>query len=118
MEGSEPKETRDDHAVSGAGRALLWLKRLVLAAVAALLLGFLPFEIYGEKGVRQYLRLKRELSEIRARNTRLRAQVEGLRREILELRDDRATLERVARDELGLIKEGEIVFVVRKQQWP
>lgn len=118
MNADEAETRAEEPAVSNVGRGLRWLKRIGLAAVAALLLGYLPFEVYGEKGIRQYLRLKRELKEIRGRNTRLRLGVAALRREILALRDDRATLERVARDELGLIKEGEIVFVVRKQRWP
>ena len=101
-----------------ASGTLKWLKRIGVAAVAALVLGYLPFEIYGEKGVRQYLRLKRELHQIRTRNTRMERSVKKLRREIRALRGDRSTLERVARDELGLIKEGEIVYVVRKQRWP
>ena len=114
--GSEKTGVERDR--SRLGRAMVWSRRIGLALIVALLLGYLPFELYGEKGVRQYLRLKRELKEIRTRNGRLRRQVSAMRREIEALRDDRATLERVARDELGLIRDGEKVYVVRKQRWP
>ena len=74
-------------------RTLLnWAKRLGLALAVALFLGYLPFEIYGEKGIKQYLRLKKELGKLRQRNTRLVHRINRLRREIRALRGDHTIL--------------------------
>lgn len=116
---SNPDTGKGDTKGSCQGASLLvWLKRLMVAAAVALGVGYMPFEIYGEKGIKQYLKLKQELHLIRDRNGKLKVRVSRIRSEIEALREDRETLERVARDELGLIKEGELVFVVRKQRWP
>ncbi len=62
------------------------------------------------KGFRRYLRLRDDVAALRVRNHTLSEQNEALRREINALRDDPAALERAAREELGYIKPGEIVF--------
>ena len=62
------------------------------------------------KGFRRYLRLRDDVAALRVRNHTLPEQNEALRREINALPDDPAALERAAREELGYIKPGEIVF--------
>lgn len=62
------------------------------------------------KGFRRYLRLRQDVEALQARNLALTEQNEALRREINALRDDPAALERAAREELGYVKPGEIVF--------
>ncbi len=47
--------------------------------------------------------LRREIGEIRTRNKALRA-------EIRSLRSDMRAIERIAREDLGLVKKGEIVY--------
>ncbi len=99
-----------ERRVSGT---IAWVGKVVVAFAMALALSWLPFEFAGERGFRQYLRLKRELSQVKARN-RVRAQrIRDLTREVEALKTDDDELERVARDELGLIRDGELVFVVK-----
>jgi cell division protein FtsB len=69
--------------------------------------------LVGEKGLleivrarRQHAALERSLAEVRASNARLRG-------EIHLLREDPQALEDLARRELGFIKPGEKVFIVR-----
>jgi cell division protein FtsB len=61
----------------------------------------------------------RDLGQARGREADLRARVEATRRSIAELRqrirdlkDDPATLDRVARGELGLVQPGDVVIVL------
>ena len=95
-----------------------WMVRLTVAVLVALLVASLPFELFSEGGIEKYMRLQKELKNIRRRNRRLTAGVRRLRREISDLRHDDEALEEVARDELGLIRDGEIVFIVQEKKWP
>ena len=62
------------------------------------------------KGFRRYLSLRQDVDSIHERNRALTEQNEQLMREINALRNDPAALERAAREELGFIKPGELVF--------
>ncbi|WP_239014157.1 FtsB family cell division protein [Archangium violaceum] len=62
------------------------------------------------KGFRRYLLLRQDVEAIQERNRILSEQNDVLRREINALRNDPTALERAAREELGYIKPGEIVF--------
>ncbi|WP_257449430.1 FtsB family cell division protein [Archangium lipolyticum] len=79
----------------------------VAACVAAVLT---LVSVVDAKGFRRYLRLRQDVESIQARNRVLSEQNDALRREINALRNDPNALERAAREELGYIKPGEIVF--------
>lgn len=83
---------------------LLPFALLVLAIVAV------PLRILDERGLPRYRVLKSELGEVEEANARLEAEVRALEREVEALRSDPEAIERVARDELGMIREGELVF--------
>lgn len=83
---------------------LLPFSLLVIAVVAV------PVRILDEAGLPRYRRLETQLHEVRAQNERLGRDVHALRREVEGLRHDPEAVERVARDELGMIREGELVF--------
>jgi cell division protein FtsB len=69
-----------------------------------------PLLVTGERGLPRYRALRDELHEVRRHNERLREDVRQLRNEVSALRSDERAVERIARDELGMIREGEIVF--------
>ena len=77
---------------------------LVMAVVAV------PLHILDEQGLPRYRALKKELREVESDNERLRREVEDLQREVGAVRSDRQAVERIARDELGMIRDDEIVF--------
>lgn len=87
------------HGVRKLGLLVAGLS-LVLAVLSAL----------GDRGVAYLLRLDHEASRLEASNADLKRENAHLILRIRALRDDRATLEQVARDELGLVKPGEVVF--------
>jgi cell division protein FtsB len=58
-------------------------------------------------------RARQEYRELAAAISRQRAENAALREEIRRLNDDPATIEEIARRELGLIRPGEKVFIVR-----
>ncbi len=94
------------------GVALLkhWFFRLVLASALAVGVGYLPYRAYGPDGVSRTLRLQRDLDALELRNRQLHEENHRLRQRVHSLRDDRQAVERVARDELGLVRPEDIVF--------
>ena len=85
------------------------LRSLVSAVVACLILAL---ALAALKGWRDHLEARareaRLAGEIAATETRIRA----LERRIERLQDDPATLDRVAREELGLVRPDEVVVVL------
>lgn len=82
----------------------------VLITVLMLVLVMIFFTFFGEKGLVQVYRLRRELKEIERVNMELRQENERLRAEIGNLRTNKKYIEELARRELGLVKKGEIVY--------
>ena len=79
----------------------------IVAGVLALLL---VAGVLGDKGVLQLWRLRAEVEGLNRDVQALEAENERLSRAIAELRDDPSVLERIAREELGLVRPGERVL--------
>ena len=90
-----------------------WLRRLLLSCGLATLFGWVPYQVYGHTGLSRMVHLRLELSSLRHENEGLRVENARLRAEVQLYDEDALTaIERVARDELGLVKPGELVFKV------
>jgi cell division protein FtsB len=83
-------------------------KVLMVAAVVAGVLSLAS--VADARGFRRYLKLRQDVESLQERNRSLAQQNEALLREINALRKDPVALERAAREELGYIKPGELVF--------
>lgn len=73
---------------------------------------FLILVLAGYDGSRDLARLKSREAQLEARLRKIEANVSALRDRIGRLRWDPYTLERVAREELGLSRPGEIVVIL------
>lgn len=69
-----------------------------------------PLRMLDEQGLPRYRALKAELQEVRDHNERLRREVADLKRTVRGLEKDPRTIERIARDELGMVRDGELLF--------
>ncbi len=87
---------------SEKGRLPLWPFTLI-----ALLLGV---ALFGDRGVVHMLRLNTQKAELLAEVAAVEHQATTLREEIQALHSDRRTIERIARTELGMVREDELVF--------
>jgi cell division protein FtsB len=67
----------------------------------------------GERGLIAVVGARREYRQLAAEIDRLRAQNAALREQARRLREDATVIEEVARRELGLIRPGEKVFIIR-----
>lgn len=69
-----------------------------------------PTLVLDEQGLPRYRNLRSELRELRASNEDLVREIATLKGEIEALRTDPAYVERIARDELGMVRDEELVF--------
>ncbi len=74
----------------------------------------LVFAIFGSRGLIQFYKLKEERNRIQMSNARLQEENRRLAVQIGRLRNNKEEVEKVAREELGLVKKGEIVYQFEK----
>ncbi|HEX4459797.1 MAG TPA: septum formation initiator family protein [Polyangia bacterium] len=97
----------------------VWVRRLGVAALVAVALGYVPYHLYGSSGLAHYVKLERERDALHEANLKTHAANQQLRAELEALGDGEtdglspAAVERAARDELGLVKTGEVVYKVQ-----
>jgi cell division protein FtsB len=77
---------------------------LVTAVIGA------PIMIFSRDGIPRLEAMERELETVERENADLQREIDVLRARVAELRDNPAAIERIARDELGLIRQSEVVF--------
>ena len=81
---------------------------LILVIIFLLILG--AFTFFGEKGIFNLFRLQKEVVRIKEKNSKLEEENQGLREEVKRLQTDKRYIEEIARKELGMVKEGEIIY--------
>jgi len=69
--------------------------------------------LIGEKGLLESIRARRQHRELTASIDRLRAENAQLREDVRRLREDPSAIESLAREELGLIRPGELLFILK-----
>ncbi len=79
-----------------------------LILIFLFILGLLTF--FGENGILHLFQLEKELSRIQENNKALNEENQKLREEIKKLQSDQRYIEEVARKELGMVKEDEIIY--------
>lgn len=88
-------------------------RRLIAWAVFAVSGVLMVNALVGDNGYLATLRARREYDALQASLARIRYENQQLRDQILRMRDDPTALEEVARGQLGLIKPGETVVIVK-----
>lgn len=78
---------------------------LLLLAIASV-----PVMILSREGLPRLRAVRSELAAVERENVELRREIETLRAKVKILRDDPAALERLARDDLGMVRQSEVVF--------
>ncbi|MCC7242029.1 MAG: septum formation initiator family protein [Acidobacteria bacterium] len=88
-------------------------RRLVLYLLLAITIVLVVDAVVGEKGLMAMLQARRQFDEVTRALERARADNIELRETARRLREDPAAIEALARKDLGLIRPGEKVFIVR-----
>ena len=89
------------------------MPQLVQLAVAICAVFIVIDAIVGERGLFAKVRADHQAEELNTRLTRLKAENAQLKEQAERLKNDPAAIEEVARRELGLIRKGEKVFIIR-----
>jgi cell division protein FtsB len=95
-------------------RRNLWLRRTLIFATVVVFVD----AVVGKSGLAQSFRAKHEYERALAELDALRAQNAALTERVRRLDHDAAAIEDLAREELGFLRRGEIVFVVKTQDRP
>ena len=77
---------------------------LVITSVAV------PLKLIDTQCIPRYLELRAQLERTAQGNAQLEREIAALKHETELLKNDARAIERLARDELGMVREGEIVF--------
>jgi cell division protein FtsB len=86
------------------------LRRTLPIAILLLALIAVPVLVLAPDGLPRLRALQKEVADVDADTQELRREVARLRIEVRGLRDDPAAVERIARDELGMVRKSEVVF--------
>jgi len=93
----------------------VWLRGLPLAVLTVSLVA-VPVLLLEPQGMPRMRALDRELKGVEVENAELRRDVSKLRAEVKELRENPAAVERIAREQLGLVRKSEVVFQFDKKE--
>jgi len=93
-------------------RAALYQRALPLLVIATAAVSA-PVMIFSPRGLDRLSALKDERVRADDEVRRLTREIERLRAEVLRIKEDPAAIERVARDEMGLVRQTEVVFQFR-----
>jgi cell division protein FtsB len=100
---------KDLNAVRGrAARRRFWSHAMLFAACVLLVNG-----LFGERSLLESIRARRVYARAARDLARLKQENADLRDQARRLRNDPATIESVARADLGLLRAGEILVTVR-----
>jgi cell division protein FtsB len=109
-----------------AGSLVVWLNRLLLASLLAGAIAYLPRHVGEGSSSEDLARVQEEREQLEQGNAALRREIELLEAEVSALHRDpedphaRGTLdaeiERIAREDLNLIRPGEVVFEVETKK--
>jgi cell division protein FtsB len=100
--------------VSDSGRRRKYLNLLLGFVTVVLLVDALV----GEEGLMDRLRAREEYEKASAELAALRRENARMREEKQRLQNDPAMIEGIAREELGLIRPGELLFIIKDTKTP
>ena len=106
----EPLRRKQIQLVSRAASA--WRRALSLLLIFAIAV-LLADALVGERGLIATTRARRQSEDLTSKVEQLRRENSQLRDTARRLREDRTTIESMARKDLGLIRQGEVLVVVK-----
>ncbi len=93
-----------------------WWRRGVHLLLVFVALVLVIDALVGEKGLLESMRARRHYQQLSASLDDLKRENARLRDEARRLREDPAAIESLAREELGLIRPGEVVFILKDEK--
>lgn len=91
-------------------RLLGLIRKKYLLCLAGFVSAMVFFIIFGGRDLVQIYHLRAEWDKIKAANVRLREENRRLAEQIEKMKHNKEEVERIAREELGLVRKGEIIY--------
>ncbi len=91
-------------------RHVLLAERVLPVAILVVAMVGAPFLIFSPQGLPRLRALQKELADVEDENADLHRDIDALHGRVSRLRDDPGAVERIARDNLGLVRQTEVVF--------
>ena len=113
LRGSEPLRRKRVPATATAPPAAPMKRKTLHFLLIFVTLVLVLDALVGEKGLLETVRARRQYQELAGSIDHLRSENTRLRDEVRRLREDPKTIESLARKELGLIRPGELLFIVK-----
>lgn len=113
--GPEPLRRKRVEPVPASNASRRRILNMILGFAAVVLL---VDALVGEKGFMDRMRAKREYQQHSAKLNALRHENADLRGQIIRLDTDPSAIEEIARREMGLMKRGELLFIIRDARTP
>ncbi len=88
----------------------LYVERFLPIAVLAMAIVGAPVMIFSPQGLPRLRGLQKELADVEDENASLQRDIDGLHASVSRLREDPNAVERIARDDLGFVRQNEVVF--------
>ena len=87
-----------------------FLRRNLRQILGLALLGLFLHDVFGTHGVLAMLRTQKEIQQIREQIGKIDAENKSLSNEVNALRTDPKAIERIAREDMGLARPGELIY--------
>jgi cell division protein FtsB len=91
-------------------------RRIINLALVFVTVVLVVDALIGEKGLMESMRARREYHQLELSLDSLRRENARMEDEVKRLQDDPSTIEAVAREELGLIRDGEVLVIVKDEK--
>ena len=85
-------------------------KNLITVWLLVIILVMLGYAVFGDRGVIRIIKAEKQKQELQARLTVLQQEQQQLREEIERLQHDKDYWEQLAREKLGMVREGELIY--------
>jgi cell division protein FtsB len=95
-----------------------YLRRNMRQILGLALFALLVHDIFGPHGFVAMRRTQKEIDEIRAQIGKVNAENKSLADEVNALKTDPKSIERIAREEMGLARPGEMIFKLPETSKP
>ena len=107
-----PYTLRRARVAAASSRSAPWRRMVYFLLVFATVVLFVD-ALVGDKGLTETARARRQHSDLSGSIERLRRENAALREQMRRLKEDPDAIESLAREELGLIRPGEVLFIIK-----
>lgn len=95
-----------------------WAMRMGLAVIMALALAYLPYRLLDNASARKAQELREQYQRTMAATSVLAEENLRLRHQIAALKSDVSAIEDIAREELGMVRPGEVIIRIEEAPAP